>query len=438
MRTTLAFLFALLLALVSTQTSFAHASTEALTRKAVSENTSESLLAIAELRALGPTGLAALRERYASEIDRHIVDPFLSATAEWLRIATALDTVSQQKDSYLSGLYWYTDLEQARRVSQESGKPILSLRLLGKLNEEFSCANSRFFRTVLYSNAEVARRLRERFILHWQSVRPAPRITIDFGDGRKLERTVTGNSIHYILDSTGRSVDALPGLYGPQAFLRGLTEAESVARELQGKNDTERDRLLKSYYRARISKISLDWFTDTSRIGGKLPAGFMVEKDQNGEAIRIAPLAVTKAVTETTLLRAFTAGAEALGTITDEQAWRKIALLHSADAKLDDRSLGLIKRQTQNMADSADTRQRLKDLLPKFQQAIALDSVRNEYLLHSKLYAWFLADTARNNDVAALNEKVYAELFLTPRSDPWLGLFSSDVYTALENGGIVR
>jgi hypothetical protein len=90
------------------------------------------------------------------------------------------------------------------------------------------------------------------------------------------------------------------------------------------------------------------------------------------------------------------------------------------------------------MADSPDTMERLKNLLPKFQQAIALDSVRNEYLLHSKLYAWFLADTARNNDVAALNEKVYAELFLTPRSDPWLGLFSSDVYTALENGGIVR
>jgi len=38
--------------------------------------------------------------------------------------------------------------------------------------------------------------------------------------------------------------------------------------------------------------------------------------------------------------------------------------------------------------------------------------------------------------VNKLNEKVYASLFLTPGSDPWLGLFSTDLYTALDNGGI--
>jgi predicted DNA-binding protein (MmcQ/YjbR family) len=35
-------------------------------------------------------------------------------------------------------------------------------------------------------------------------------------------------------------------------------------------------------------------------------------------------------------------------------------------------------------------------------------------------------------------EKVYAELFLTPGSDPWLGLFVPDAYTGLENGGVVK
>ena len=42
------------------------------------------------------------------------------------------------------------------------------------------------------------------------------------------------------------------------------------------------------------------------------------------------------------------------------------------------------------------------------------------------------------SDVAKLNEKIYAELFVTPRSDPWLGLVQPDVYTALENGGVVE
>ena len=63
--------------------------------------------------------------------------------------------------------------------------------------------------------------------------------------------------------------------------------------------------------------------------------------------------------------------------------------------------------------------------------------MRNEYLLHTKLYGWFLADPSLA-DVNTLNKKVYAELFLTPASDPWLGLFSPETYVALEGGGLVR
>jgi len=48
-----------------------------------------------------------------------------------------------------------------------------------------------------------------------------------------------------------------------------------------------------------------------------------------------------------------------------------------------------------------------------------------------------MRDPARG-DIEKLNEKVYASLFLTPNSDPWLGLFSTDVYTALDNGGVVN
>ena len=127
-----------------------------------------------------------------------IPTPFRRAMAT---VSAALGTVAQQKNSYVAGLYWHTDLESAKKASAASGKPILSLRLLGKLTDEFSCANSRFFRTVLYSNADVSSYLRESYVLHWQSVRPVPTVTIDFGDGRKLERTLTGNSIHYILDA---------------------------------------------------------------------------------------------------------------------------------------------------------------------------------------------------------------------------------------------
>jgi len=143
-------------------------------------------------------------------------------------------------------------------------------------------------------------------------------------------------------------------------------------------------------------------------------------------------LAVTKAVTETTILRAMTAASEALGRITDEAAWKKIAQLHAADGVLDSNSIALIKRQNHMLPEKDMSR-----LLQKFQESVALDTVRNEYMLHTKLYSWLSRDPARG-DLDKFNEKVYAELFLTPRSDPWLGLVSADAYTALDNGGVIK
>ena len=39
-------------------------------------------------------------------------------------------------------------------------------------------------------------------------------------------------------------------------------------------------------------------------------------------------------------------------------------------------------------------------------------------------------------DLAKFNEKVYAELFLTPNSDAWLGLSDKNVYLGIDNGGV--
>jgi hypothetical protein len=438
MRSKFSLLLPAFLLFTTVQMAQAKTAPEVLARNAISEDVSESAPAIAELRSMGPTGLKVLSGMYAEEIERQVSDPLTPATPKWRRLSAALDAVSQQKDSYLSGLFWYTDADQAKVAARAAGKPIVSLRLLGKLNEEFSCANSRFFRTILYSNVEVSQMLRDRFILHWQSVRPAPRVTIDFGDGRKLERTLTGNSIHYILDANGVPIDALPGLYGPAAFIRSLTRIEDVFKQSAKPGNSKL-----SHHRARLNEINLDWVANIQKSGGKIPQNIVVVRGTDGKptAIEVAPLAITKMVSEASLLRSMTAGAEALGTMTDEATWKKIALLHMADAQLDARSISLIKRKTQNafVADGSKktAEAALANLVQKLQMNIALDTVRNEYVLHPKLHAWLIADRRRDN-VDALNEKVYAELFLTPASDPWLGLFSAETYTALENGGISR
>ena len=98
--------------------------------------------------------------------------------------APELDRVCAQKDAHTSLLYWHTDLPAATAEARRTARPILSLRLLGRLDEELSCANSRFFRKLLYPEGRINQRLRQDFVLHWQSVRPVPRVTIDFGDGR--------------------------------------------------------------------------------------------------------------------------------------------------------------------------------------------------------------------------------------------------------------
>ncbi len=436
-------LFVLLLVLSFSQIANAQSAPEVLAQKAVSENPSESARAIAKLRELGPAGLEALFKAHRIEIDRQASQPLLATTPEWKRLSSALDAISKQKDSYLSGLYWHTDFGQAKAAARASGKPILSLRLLGNLDEEFSCANSRFFRTILYSNALVSKMLREKFILHWRSVRPAPHITIDFGDGRKLERTVTGNSIHYILDATGRPIDALPGLCGPRAFLRALVEGEEVFQQLARSGEQGVLSGLSTYHWARLRLINGAWLEDIERTGGKIPQGYQVSRTANGRrtAIAIAPLAVTKMVTEAGTLKSMTTGGEVLARITDEALWKKIALLHIDDARLDKRSIGLIQRQTHTafMADASkkNPEAALKDLLEKLELHIALDTVRNEYLLHTKLHAGLIADRSLSN-LDQLNQKVYDELFLTPASDPWLGLFEPSTYVALEDGGIVR
>ena len=230
---------------------------------------------IAALRARGPEGLdRALRaydERLAEsirlqkEVDRLCVDGFDKNKEAVLKVQRQLADVERQLETYraavdqiggqrtcaVSRLYWYTDLEAAKAEAKRTGRPILSLRMLGKLTDEFSCANSRFFRTALYSNAKVSQFLRDNYVLHWQSVRPVPRVTIDFGDGRKLERTLTGNSAHYVLASDGTPLDVLPGLYSPLAFLQWAWDVRHLQLQYDKASVDERPKMLQAFHTAK-------------------------------------------------------------------------------------------------------------------------------------------------------------------------------------------
>ena len=437
------FTFALVFSLVSSGFATTKNSLSSFARKATSANSAESAEAISALRAEGAAGLKAFLNEYAAEVNYRRLELAgtnpQAASLSWQRTAAALDQICQQRDCYASELYWHTDLEKAKAAARESGKPILSLRLLGKLDEELSCANSRFFRITLYANQEVSKLLRERFILHWQSVRPVPKVTIDFGDGRKLERTLTGNSIHYVLDSDARPIDALPGLYGPGAFLRELARAEALSSQCHdAKTAQERAALLSQYHSARVKELDNAWAIDIAKAGIANPPSRSAVK-ANAETAKppraeVAALAArTKVViAERPVLRGISTDPKLLDPKAEDAAWAKIAALHLEDARLDPSSRALMRAKSLSRYATPDA---LNRAVSDFERVIAEDTVRNEYTMRRQIHEWF-AGSVVTDDVTALNEKVYAELFLTPSSDKWLGLFPEESYTGIENDGV--
>jgi hypothetical protein len=406
-----------------------------LAREAMSEDSSVSGRAIAALRAAGYPGLSALLEEGGPVSPRICWSATRDGSGDpWQRWCTAVDAVAAQRDASVSGLYWHTDLERAKQEARSTGKPILSLRLLGRLDEEFSCANSRFFRVALYANREIAPILRDRYVLHWKSERAVPRITIDFGDGRKIERTITGNSVHYVLDANGNPLDALPGLYGPAAFRRWLLESEELAAALTRSEAVPLPVVLGSFHADKLARTSARWEADRVSAGLWKPR-LMTPPGRAGSAFPAAaamPVAMTKAAVEMPLLKAFSplgSPVDAnLTVLAEAPEWRKLAPLHADEARLDASSRALFEREAASSPHSGQA-------VAKFEASMALDTVRNEFLLHSRIHQWFLGSPGQW-DLERLNQKIYAELFLTPSSDPWLGLAPADTYTALDGGGL--
>ena len=423
-----------------------------LIAESISTDESVSRPAIVTLRALGQPAVDAMCDQH----DRHVSGAAPASRETIDRLRRSIDAVAKQRDAWASRLFWHTDFDLAKASAQSSSKPILSLRLLGNLDDDLSCANSRFFRSVLYANKDVSNYLCDHFVLHWESVRPVPRISIDFGDGRRIERTITGNSIHYVLDSGGTLIDAVPGLYGPSAFVRALKNAENVAiQHAAATSEQTRTNLLIAYHGVARRDIEKNWRDDLAKLGiAALPAE--VKAVNAPLAVEAAPIAMSKMAVEAPMLKTVAiplGGARSLESLTTDQTWERLSELHLADAQLDDRSIALIREKSgpdvvpvvSAKAIKAQTiavgKRRAEDpffvMLQNLRESIAADTVRNEYVIHRQIHEW-LADGSRIVEIKPFNERVYAKLFLTPLDDPWMGLAPATTYAALDRAGVGR
>ena len=75
---------------------------------------------------------------------------------------------------------------------------------------------------MLFSSADVAKQINDMFEPAWETVRPVPTVTIDFGNGEKITRTLHGNIATYVCTREGTVLDVLPGIYEPKAYTHRL------------------------------------------------------------------------------------------------------------------------------------------------------------------------------------------------------------------------
>jgi hypothetical protein len=156
----------------------------------------------------------------------------------------------------------------------------------------------------------------------------------------------------------------------------------------------------------------------------------------NVRALDAMPIAATKMAvsSEISILRGIADDFSRYEPQMNFDDWNKLARLYAGGTKLDANSLTFIRRQN---ARTGLSEAEFAGLLQNLEKFIALDTARNDFHYHPKLYGWLNRETAVT-DVEKINARVYAEIFKTQDSDKWLGLYSTDVYTALDGNGIIK
>lgn len=375
----------------------------------------------------GPAKLATLLAKYDA----------MKPGSERDQLANEIDHVAGQRYATVSRLYWYQNLDEAQDAARRQHRPILHLRMLGRLDEDLSCANSRFFRATLYANAETAKFLRDNFVLYWSSERPVPHVTIDFGDGRKIERTTTGNSAHYVMDDRGHVLDVLPGLYAPVVFRAELAKSLELAKKVRTLDD-------KSLLAAVLAFHQKELEAGNKQFSGVAGLDYIARRGRLIGATEIGASAVARAQ-QATMMKArveipdlqkigIDAGSIDRG---DVAQWATVGQkvwnigLDKPTGILDAASIGLVEK----LRAGNPTPMAKNAMIARLEQAIVADTALNQFRLRNQIRVQLIY--GKKLDFASVNDVIYANVFHTPKTDAWLGLLESTDFTGLPADGVV-
>jgi len=336
------------------------------------------------------------------------------------------DKVSGQKDAVSSRLFWHTNLDEALNLAEEQNKPVLCLEMLGNLSEDFSCANSRFFRTLLYSNGNISKILKEKYILCWEPVIKVPKITIEYPDGKKQIQTITGNSMHMILNSDGVILDALPGLYGPAYFENWITKLSDKNYVLNLK-ENQKSRIEQLKNTTLVNNLNNE---DWSDILQAYPSDSKVDK----KTLEASALSIGKSMSEAPVYKSVYSvnkktfkqlPASDSKSFTGYEAFGfKWENLSSSTQKL------IASKKNYTTEDLQFTLQKISDNLTK-------ENIRNDLRIHSTILQWLQKSSTASNKKEFVS-RVYKELFLTPLDDTKMGLYDKSIFSATTDDGFLE
>lgn len=335
---------------------------------------------------IGPWALRQAFAVHAGAIDMALREPGWNPP-EWQALSASLDQIAHQRNAYAAGLYWYTDLEQARAAAATADLPILSLQLLGNLQDELTCANSRFFRTVLYADQDLANYLRTHYILHWNNVRDVPVVTFDLGQGRQIRQTITGNSLHYVIDPTGYVVDVLPGVYDADTFQDRLGAAAAIMLDSR-RSAVEPGQYYLNSLRSRALALQKAWIRDLETAGLPVDASLreaarQIDPARPTDAVRAAVPTVSKAMIERPMFRSVGLNTYEIEAAMTDDAWLKLAAARTAAFTLSANSRALIVRQFAGTPDAAPWQ--LEQQLDQIARNVPLETTKNDYLLRERM-----------------------------------------------------
>ena len=220
------------------------------------------------------------------------------------------------------------------------------------------------------SDPEVIKLLSTEVIPVWESVGPVPKVTIELGNGRKLERTLGGNIITYIVSADGEVYDAYPGVYTPLDYLTEIQKTLNFVKQ------TPEPSKIILWHRDQFSDLVFD------------------------EQQRIT---FSKALVESPLLKALE-----IGPANDRTKKNNFHDISKDPATVQELSAALLKYKSQDPHEIG-------------RMAVEVDSKNNLKLMRPAVHALY-SKMESLPKVNAFRDIIYEQLLHIPLNDPYLGL----------------